>query len=338
MSSYSKKLSHLPYIGITMGDPAGIGPELCLKVMHSRKILSQCIPLIFGDASILETVASILHLNYPSVTIDISEWIAGKNPSQPSIIHCPVSGTKRIKPGKINSVCGKASYRYIAEAVSSALQKRISAIVTAPICKEAFNLANINYQGHTEILAELTDTHNYCMMLTSEKITVSLVTTHIAISEVSLSLSINKILNVIRLTHQAVRRIKKKQPELIVCALNPHSGEHGLFGNEERVFIEPAIAKAKQENIKCEGPLPPDTAFIPSRILKTDAYICMYHDQGLIPFKMLAFDTGVNVTLGLPIIRTSVDHGTAFDIAWKGVANSSSLIHAIKLAIRLSSG
>lgn len=337
MSSYSRKLSHLPYVGITMGDPAGIGPELCLKAIQSRKILSQCIPLIFGDASILKTVASILHLNYSAITIDISDWIAGKIPAKASIIHCPVSGTKRIKPGKISPVCGKASYRYISETVSSALQKRISAVVTAPICKEALHLANINYPGHTEILAELTDTHNYCMMLTSEKITVSLVTTHIAISDVSPSLSINKILNVIRLTHQAVSRIKNKRPKLIVCALNPHSGEHSLFGNEERIFIEPAIAKAKQEDINCEGPLPPDTAFIPSRISKTDAYICMYHDQGLIPFKMLSFNTGVNVTLGLPIVRTSVDHGTAFDIAWKGLANPSSLIHAIKLAIKLSS-
>ena len=320
-----------------MGDPAGVGPELCLRVLQSHEIVLQCIPLIFGDATILKTVASILKLNCPDSIVDISDWITGKTPSEASIIHCPVAGSKRIKPGKISSVCGKSAYRYIAEAVSSALQKRISAIVTAPICKEALNLAGINYPGHTELLAELTDTENYCMMLTSEKITVSLVTTHIAISELPLALSINKILNVIRLTNQTIKRIKKKQPELIVCGLNPHSGEHGLFGNEERKFIEPAVSKAKQEGIKCEGPLPSDTAFIPSRISTTDAYVCMYHDQALIPFKMLAFDTGVNVTLGLPIIRTSVDHGTAFDIAWKGIAKPSSLFHAIKLAIKLSS-
>jgi len=195
----------------------------------------------------------------------------------------------------------------------------------------------VPFPGHTEILADRTGTENFCMMLTSEKITVSLVTTHVGLRDVPGQLTAERIGRVVDLTAAAMQRIRRRRPRLIVCALNPHAGEGGLFGRrEEEHFIEPAVRAAAERGIEIVGPLPPDTAFLPERLAWADAHVCMYHDQGLVPMKMLAFDEGVNVTLGLPIVRTSVDHGTAMDIAWKGIARVESLVQATLLAERLS--
>jgi len=240
-----------------------------------------------------------------------------------------------IECGAVQEACGSAAYRYIEAAIAAAREGRIGAIVTCPIHKEALRLAGIAYPGHTEILAAHTATKEYCMMLASDEITVSLVTTHLALDRVGAAITSDRIGSVIRLTYEAMQRMGHDNPRIAVCGLNPHAGEEGLFGDEEGKHILPAIEDARRMGMRVTGPLPPDTAFVPRRLAATDAYVVMYHDQGLIPFKMLAFDKGVNVTLGLPIVRTSVDHGTAFDIAWQGAASAESLTHAIAYAVKL---
>jgi 4-hydroxythreonine-4-phosphate dehydrogenase len=312
----------LPVIGLTLGDPAGIGPELCLSMLQDPAVLARCQPVVFGDARLLQRVAKACGLPVPPA-------------EKGSVVDIECSGMETVEPGRISAAGGRAAHRCVEAATREALAGRIAALVTAPLNKESLHLAGVPFPGHTEMLAALTGTSRYCMMLASDKIVTSLVTTHTALSDVPGKLSTERILDVIRLTHAAMIRIRRGQPRLTVCALNPHAGEHGLFGAEEKSFIEPAIRLARQDGIQIEGPLPPDTAFLPDRLARTDAYVCMYHDQGLIPFKMLAFDVGVNVTLGLPIVRTAPDPGTAFDIAWTGRAHTSSMREAVLLAARL---
>jgi 4-hydroxythreonine-4-phosphate dehydrogenase len=199
------------------------------------------------------------------------------------------------------------------------------------------HLAEVPYPGHTELLAAITNTKRFCMMLASDKITVSLATTHIGLDDVCAQLSVQRITDVIHLTADVMSRLRGRPARIVVCGLNPHAGEHGVLGHgEEEEVILPAVTEAKQNGIDIVGPLPPDTAFLPGRLRTTDAFVCMYHDQGLIPLKMLSFDSAINVTLGLPIVRTSPAHGTAFDIAWNGSASPESLIRAVLLAARLS--
>ena len=243
----------------------------------------------------------------------------------------------QIQPGTVSASTGQASFDYIQKAIDAALADQVDAVVTCPINKEAWNAADISYPGHTELFADRADSERFCMMMTAPAFSCSLVTTHIGYHEVPAELSTSRILEVIQLSHEAMHRIHNRDSKLIVLGLNPHAGEGGLFGNqEEETIIQPAIDAAKKMGIDIEGPLPPDTAFLPWRRESTDCFICMYHDQGLIPFKALNFDTGVNITLGLPIIRTSVDHGTALDIAWQGKADVSSLIAAVNLATALA--
>jgi 4-hydroxythreonine-4-phosphate dehydrogenase len=243
----------------------------------------------------------------------------------------------RIEPGKISAACGRAGYVYIERAIAAALAGKVAGVVTAPIHKESLSLSGVKFPGHTEIFTALTGAKRSCMMLYSDKITVSMVTTHIGYHEVPGKLSVERVLNVIELTAETMRRILRREPQLGVCGLNPHAGEHGLFGNrEEETCVEPAVKLARERGIHIEGPLVPDAAFTLNVRKKFDAIVTLYHDQGHIPFKMLAFDTGVNITLGLPIIRTSVDHGTAFDIAWQGKADPTSLFSAIRMAADLA--
>ena len=214
---------------------------------------------------------------------------------------------------------------------------KIAGVVTAPIHKESLNLSGVKFPGHTEIFTALTGAKRSCMMLHSDKITVSMVATHIGYHEVPKKLSVERVLNVIELTAQTMKQILRRETRIGVCGLNPHAGEHGLFGNrEEEIFVEPAVRLARKKKLDVVGPLVPDAVFTNGQRKKYDAIVCLYHDQGHIPFKMLAFDTGVNTTLGLPIIRTSVDHGTAFDIAWQGKADATSLFSAIKVAADLA--
>jgi 4-hydroxythreonine-4-phosphate dehydrogenase len=318
-----------------MGDPAGVGPELCLRMLVTKDVRSFCIPVIFGDAGLLRRVASLAGLPFPAQVISLDHWRNTKL-KKPAILDIPCPDMATVAPGRISPVCGAAAYRCLEVAINEAMSGRVSAMTTAPLNKEALALAGYSDPGHTEILARLTNSPRTCMMLSSEKLTTSLVTTHTSLADVPGKLSVEAILNVIRLTAETMERLRRRPPTLVVCALNPHAGEHGLFGDEEKRLIEPAIAQARAEGFSVEGPLPPDTAFLPDRMAQTSAYICMYHDQGLIPFKMLAFESGVNITLGLPITRTSPDHGTAFDIAWKGLANPGSMQQAVLYAIQLS--
>ncbi|MEI6148558.1 MAG: 4-hydroxythreonine-4-phosphate dehydrogenase PdxA [bacterium] len=323
MNASHKSLDgNLPVIGLTMGDPAGIGPELCLTLLRDEEVFTRCRPVIFGDTKLLQRIATTCGTPLAP-------------PGEGDVVEVACADMETIVPGRISAAGGRAAYRCVEAATREALAKRIAAIVTAPLNKESLHLAGVPFPGHTEMLADLTGTRRYCMMLASDKIVTSLVTTHTALSQVPAGLSVERILEVIRLTHAAMSRLRPGRPRLTVCALNPHAGENGLFGAEEETLILPAILQARQEGLQIEGPLPPDTAFLPDRLARTDATICMYHDQGLIPFKMLAFDVGVNVTLGLPIVRTSPDHGTAFDLAWTGRAHASSMREAILLAARL---
>jgi len=217
------------------------------------------------------------------------------------------------------------------------MSHQVAAVTTGPINKEALALADIHYPGHTEMFAERCAVNRWCMMQYSEQITCTFVTVHVGYADVPRLLTIPRILEVIELTAEGLQKIRGSKPKIVVCGLNPHAGEHGLFGHrEEEIAIIPAIEQARQRGINVEGPLPPDTAFLPAKRAVTDAFVCMYHDQGHIPLKALAFDSAVNTTLGLPMIRTSVDHGTAFDIAWQGIADASSMKHALLLATKLS--
>lgn len=305
-----------------MGDPAGVGPELCLRALSELSILQLCTPVIYGDLSVLREVAQRCGLSLPDAV---------------SIVDFARISPEDFSPGEVSPAAGAASFAYIDAAIRDALDGKVSALCTAPINKEALHAAGIEYPGHTEILADLTQAPRVCMMLTSAEITCSLVTAHVGLHEVSGLLGVPKILDAIELTAVTMRKLRGREPRLAICGLNPHAGENGLFGRgEEEEIIGPAAELARSQGIIIDGPLPPDTAFLPDRRRETDAYICMYHDQGLIPLKMLSFETGVNVTLGLPIVRTSVDHGTAFDIAWQGKASPVSMFEAIKLALRLA--
>ena len=325
-----------PRVGITMGDPAGIGPEICLRAMTEVEVQDCCDPVLFGDPGILREVARRLDIACPDHLVTPGDLAVGGGSTGPAI--CPVSELRvaEIQPGKVQETCGRAAFQYIESAIGLAVEGRLAAVVTAPINKEALNLAGIGYPGHTEIFTELTGAGRSCMLLTDEAISCSFVTTHTAYAGVPDAISEQRVLDVIELTAAAMTRLRGRPSRIAVCGLNPHAGEHGLFGDEEGRCIEPAIAAARGKGLAVDGPLPPDAAFLPRLRERTDVYVCMYHDQGHIPFKMLAFDTGVNITLGLPVIRTSVDHGTAFDIAWQGKAKPTSLRQAIRYAVLLA--
>ncbi|NQU39732.1 MAG: 4-hydroxythreonine-4-phosphate dehydrogenase PdxA [Lentisphaerae bacterium] len=314
-----------------MGDPAGIGPEICLHALSDASVTAHCIPIVFGDVDLLRRVAEICNLPAPAEVI--TESSACRGATGAAVYDLKGVDAERVTAGQVSAATGAAAHHYIEAAIEAAQSGAVDAVCTAPIHKEAFRAAGVPFPGHTELFEARTGATRACMMLTAETITCSLVTTHIGYRDVAAALSSERILDVIELTAEAMRRLRGHTPQLVVCGLNPHAGEHGLFGDgEEERIIAPAIAIARERGLQVEGPLPPDTAFLPQRRKTTDAYICMYHDQGLIPLKMLAFDSAINITLGLPIIRTSVDHGTALDIAWQGRANPNSLFEAIKLA------
>lgn len=328
-------MSTKPVIGLTMGDPAGIGPEICLRALSDAAALKHCTPVLFGDIGVLERVAKKSLSNFP--VLREADLARVKGIRAPLIVDCGAIDAKKIKPGTVSAACGHAGYVYIERAIHAALAGKIEAVVTAPIHKESLNLSGVKHPGHTEIFTALTNAKRSCMMLYSDKITVSMCTTHIGYYEVPKKLSVERVLNVIELTAATMRLMLQREPRIGVCGLNPHAGEHGLFGQqEEERFVEPAVKLARKKKLDVAGPLVPDAVFTTGQRKKYDAIVTLYHDQGHIPFKMLAFDTGVNITLGLPIIRTSVDHGTAFDIAWQGKADPTSLFSAIQVAATLA--
>ena len=327
-----------PRIAVTMGDPAGVGPELCLRLLADAAIANECTPVVFGDAALLRRVSEKLGMAFAAQVIAKSEWpSAWRTLDGPAVLDLRCMDASSVTPGKVSAACGDAAFRYVIASIEAGLSSEVDAICTGPLNKEALHAAGHNFPGHTDIFAERMGAGRSCMMQYSEEITCSFVTTHVGYGEVPGLLTPGRIVDVIELTAGALRRIRGREPKLLVCGLNPHAGEGGLFGaREEERIIAPAIDVARRRGFDVTGPVPPDTAFTPARRKEFDAVICMYHDQGHIPVKMIAFDSAVNTTLGLPVTRTSVDHGTAFDIAWQGAANHGSLCAAVRLAAKLS--
>jgi len=321
-----------PIIGITMGDAAGIGPEITTKAVTSGEIQRICKPIVIGDKRIMKEAMKIAKLQNidinPVTKVDQAKFMRGII----DVYDLQNLKPSKVKVGKISAACGKAAVEYLKKAINLAMDQEIDAITTAPINKEAINKAGFKYQGHTEILAERTGAKNYAMMFISDILWIMLVTTHLAIKDISKNIDKKKVLNTIKLANDVVKKLRQKKPRIGVAGLNPHAGEAGLFGDEEEKIIAPAISEAKKLGINVKGPISPDAIFYLANIGMFDIVVSMYHDQGLIPLKLLSFNRSVNVTVGLPIIRTSVDHGTGFDIAGKGWANPTSLIEAIKVA------
>jgi 4-hydroxythreonine-4-phosphate dehydrogenase len=335
-------------IGISIGDPAGIGPEVAIRAAARIDEFPDVDLVLIGDAALLRRVASEVGL--PLLAIQwIGDWdqVAAKkanhdatDQSRVSIFSAGDLSADTVIPGQWTAVTGEASYRWVCVAAKAAIDGHLDAMVTGPIQKEAWHAAGIDYPGHTELLAELTSRSRVRMMLTSDELSCVLATVHIPLADVASRLTSEDVYEAIELgviaLEKKCRRKFNATPRVTVCGLNPHAGEHGLMSHqEEEQIIVPAIFRAKAEGYDVTGPLSPDTAFVPARRKITDVYVCMYHDQGLIPLKALAFDDAVNVTLGLPIVRTSVDHGTAMDIAWTGKASESSLMAAIRMASEL---
>ncbi len=313
-------MSKKPIIGITMGDPNGIGPEVIVKALSCAEIRGLCETVVFGNAEIIQMAANNSGLK---TNIKIED--------------CSNFGKDDLNPGAVDRKAGQASLDYITTAVNSALAKEVDAVVTAPISKESTHLAGSVYPGHTEMLKDLTGADDAVMMFEGSKFKVMLVTIHTALSNVPGLITKDRVISTICIAHDSLKNLFNiRDPKIVACGLNPHAGESGAFGDEEINHIIPAVKEARKMGINIEGPLPADTLFYYANQGKWDAVVAMYHDQGLIPFKMLSFDEGVNITLGLPIIRTSPDHGTAFDIAWKGKADPSSMIQAIKVAAQLA--
>lgn len=319
------------FIGITMGDPAGIGPEISLKAIDNNIAYQQDV-LIYGSYKVLQYYHKVLHIQTPLVCIDkVSEFHSGKI-NVISVVDIEVG--RDFEVGQVSPIAGDAAYQYIARAIEDALKGEISIVTTAPLNKEALHQGGHNFDGHTEIFATLTKTKKYAMMLWSEKMSVVHVSTHCSLRNACAKVTKERVLDCIYLANEAMRQLGNITPKIAVAGLNPHSGEAGLFGREEIEQITPAIEAARTNGILVEGPVSPDTVFLKTYKGIYDIAIAMYHDQGHIPMKMVAFDSGVNVTLGLPVIRTSVDHGTAFDIAGKGMASEESMCHAINLGRR----
>ncbi len=325
-------------IAITMGDPAGIGPEIIAKMFLKENIYKYCDIFVIGSIMPMLTAQRRISRKLAIKPVNNDLKITG----QKNIINLFDTGClnfNKVITGKSTAEAGRASYEYIIKAINLANNKEIDGIVTAPINKHSLHMAGLKYPGHTEILGKFSRTKKYAMMLMGEKLKIVLVTMHMALKDVSKELTIKKIFEKIEITDRSLKNdFKIKEPEIAVLGLNPHSGEKGAFGKEEIKIIEPAIKLAQKKKINVTGPYPPDTIFHKVVNEKShDAVICMYHDQGLIPLKLLSFDTGVNVTLGLPFVRTSPDHGTAYDIAGTGRASCNSILSAVKVACRIAS-
>jgi 4-hydroxythreonine-4-phosphate dehydrogenase len=320
-------------IAITMGDACGIGPEIVVKLFADDASLLPPM-LVIGDEGILQRAVRLLGLSVAVKVIDSPEEFE----CVPNTMHViSVSQLPDDLPfGQLDARAGKAAFDYIWTAIDLALDNRIRAIVTAPINKESMRLAGFKYPGHTEILADFSGTKDFAMMLMNDHLRVILVTIHVSLRDAIEQVTMESELRTIRLAHQAMTQLGIEKPQIAVAGLNPHAGEHGIFGTEEETIIKPAIRQAQSEGIDASGPWPGDTVFMNARKGQFDIVVAQYHDQGLIPVKYLGVDEGVNVTVGLPFVRTSVDHGTAFDIAGTGQAKHASLRVAVEQAAMLS--
>jgi len=323
----------LPRIGITMGDAAGIGPEIILKALMNESLTGICSPVIIGDADFLKKTARILELKLDFV--EASENLVPGSNQIP--VYDLKNITDEITSGKESGAAGKASAEYIERAVKLWREKKIDAIATAPISKRAIFLGGYDYPGHTEFLAELTDTKEFAMSFFAENLCVVLLSTHISLRDAIDLVKKDKLIELIKFSHWEISKLLKRNARIAVAGLNPHASEGGMFGAEEASEIIPAINECREKfKIDVSGVFSPDTIFLRGFKGEFDAVISCYHDQATIAVKCLSFGASVNVTLGLPLIRTSVDHGTAFDIAGKGIADASSMSAAIHLAAKLS--
>ena len=360
----------LPRIGITMGDAAGIGPEIIVKVLTNKNVYQICQPIVIGSVAIIQHALRLVSPKSPGNSPQISAIQSTKQttatPGRIDVLDVSSLTPDVFSHGKIDAQCGSAAVKAIEAAVKLTLDGTLDGITTAPICKAAIQRAGSPFPGHTEMLASLTQSEKSVMMLKTwdtsrqfesgvsadlektkknpytstnpvEHLTVSFVTNHIPIAEVSQQLSVKRISDVIQITHEALIQFGIEYPRLVVAGLNPHAGEEGMFGKEEETYIKPAIRQVHAAGFQVDGPLPADTLFKKAIRGEWDAVIAMYHDQGNIPIKLIGFGQIVNITLGLPIVRTSVDHGTAFDIAGQGIASETSLIAALAAATQLAS-
>jgi 4-phospho-D-threonate 3-dehydrogenase / 4-phospho-D-erythronate 3-dehydrogenase len=339
-----------PLIAITMGDPAGIGPEIIVGAWAESVVHEWCRPIVVGQPTIIRRAVALWKTGLSVVEVG-SPGEARPSPDEIPCIACGSADALDVVPGTLDARAGQAAYDAVIAAIRLALAGKVDAIVTAPLQKEAMHRAGHNYPGHTELLAHVCGVDDYAMMLylgPSEEVSapaglaVVHVTLHTALRNVFGELTQEAILAKARLAHHFMLRLmgpkKGSVPRIGVCSLNPHGGEGGLFGDEELSIIRPAVERGIAEGLRLEGPLPTDTLMVRARDGKFDAVVAMYHDQGHIALKLLGMHRAVNVTLGLPIIRTSVAHGTAFDIAWKRQAETGSMIEAIRVASRLAAG
>jgi 4-hydroxythreonine-4-phosphate dehydrogenase len=318
-----------------MGDPAGIGPELVLKLVSDKTVGDLARLVVLGNAHVLRHHASMLKLPFDLPQVD-PESIGREYPQGPVLVDVEAEGVDEIEPGRPSAAGGRVVIGCLERALRMVQDGFADALVTGPMSKVALGLAGYPWAGHTDFLKERTGADTVVMMLVGGGLRVGLVTHHVALSEVPGQLSVEKVLAALRIMSTDLRRyFGLERPRLAVAGLNPHASDAGRFGSEEERIIAPAIRLARGDQIDCDGPHPPDTLFVPSIRSRYDAVLAMYHDQGLIPLKMLAFGRAVNVTLGLPIVRTSVDHGTAYDIVGKGTASTDSLVEAVKLAVQI---
>ncbi|GKX52043.1 4-hydroxythreonine-4-phosphate dehydrogenase [Budvicia aquatica] len=322
-------------IAITMGDPAGIGPEIIIKSLTEGELVGA--PAVVVGC--LKTLQKILDLNItPQVKLNaivqVSE--AQFSPGIINVIDEPLADPHALIPGKLQAQAGDLAYRCIKRATELAIAGDVYAIATAPLNKEALHMAGHMYPGHTELLAKLTNSRDYAMVLYTERLKVIHITTHISLRKFLDTLNQDRIKTVIEMADTFLKRVGLTNPRIAVAGVNPHAGENGLFGDEEIEIVSPAVEAMKAKGFNVLGPCPPDTVYLQAHEGQYDMVVAMYHDQGHIPLKLLGFYDGVNITAGLPFIRTSADHGTAFDIAWSGKANADSMATSIKLAMQLA--
>ncbi len=329
-----------PILAITMGDPAGIGPEIIVMALQMPKVWRVCRPLIIGSRPMLQQTIQALRASAMVVSVDGHDESMAKQAFRRG--HLPVfdpfsKPVRSIRLGRVSAKAGEMAVTCIQSAVRLTQAGCVNGMVTAPINKEAMHLAGYHYPGHTEMLADLTNAKESGMMIMGGPLKIVFTTTHLALRDVAEALTVQKIVKGIRLAHFGLKQLfGVKKPRIAVAGFNPHAGENGLFGDEEKRLILPAIKRAKAQGISCSGPHPADTMFAKALTGAFDGLVALYHDQGLIPLKTVAFGHCVNITVGLPILRTSVDHGTAFDIAGKGIADPTSLVDAIVMAAQLT--
>lgn len=324
-----------PILAITLGDPGGVGPEIILKALAHPEVFENCLPLVIGDARILQRAAHQLGLQPVSMELVTDLSTLRAKAGQISLIDLHNAPPDACLTGKVSSASGKAAVEYVFHACDLALAGLVDAVVTAPLNKAAMNLAGFHYAGHTELLAERTGAEKVSMLLVGPKLRVVHVSTHVSLEEAIRRVTQQRVGEVIDLAYRSARSLGIANPRIAVAGLNPHASEDGLFGDQEAREIVPAIRTARVRGWIVSDPMPPDTVFLRAFKGEYDIVVAMYHDQGHIPMKLLAFDDGVNVSIGLPIIRTSVDHGTAFDIAGTGQARETSMLAAMDVAVQM---